>query len=325
MNTNVYRKILVFVFASLAILLSTFRDLKSLPSGNDTPIYSMMYDRYLHTSWESLIDNFSFYSTDYSVRDLGYPIFIKITQFFVEDFTFFMFLTAFIFIVPLSQLIYRYVKSYLGIVLAFLIYFVLFQNIVNSFMRQAIVLGLLLFGIRYILNSKWKQYLALMTIAFTIHSSSILAVPLYFLVKCNLQKTWMLLCILISPLFIYYSSWIITYVASDTVYDGYAEDNMVLPLNYILFILIISLLTYVNFDRIKRIIGGKLLLTGVLGSLLVLPLVGMGNTLLRTSYYFTLFLIPLFPLILDNMKMKKVTCISLYVICILFFSIYLFI
>lgn len=325
MNTNVYRKILVFVFASLAILLSTFRDLKSLPSGNDTPIYSMMYDRYLHTSWDYLIDNFSFYSTDYSNRDLGYPIFIKFTQIFVEDFTFFMFLTAVIFIVPLSQLIYRYVKSYLGIVLAFLIYFVLFQNIVNSFMRQAIVLGLLLFGIRYILNSKWKQYFTLMLIAFTIHSSAILTMPLYFMVKCNLQRKWVLLCILIAPILIYNSSWITSYIASDSVYDGYADDQIVLPLNYILFILIISMLTYVCFDRIKSIVESNLLISGVLGSLLVLPLVSMGNTLLRISYYFTLFLIPLFPLILDNMKMKKVTCISLYVICILFFSIYLLI
>ena len=122
------RILLITLFCIFAVFQSGLRDIKTLPSYNDTPNYVRKYQEASRASWEMLFKNFSFYSSDYGERDLGYPIFIKMTQAIYNDFTFFMFLTAFIFIVPFGMLIYKYVKSFWGIILSFLIYSLSFKE-----------------------------------------------------------------------------------------------------------------------------------------------------------------------------------------------------
>ena len=144
--------LLVSLFCFIAIFQSGLRDINNLPDGNDTLSYRYSYEIVSKTSWSSLIRNFSLYTSEYKERDFGYPIFTKATQLIYDDFTFYMFLVAIIFLIPFSAFIYKYVKTYLGISLAFLIYFSIYTNIVNSFMRQAISLGLFLYGLKYIME-----------------------------------------------------------------------------------------------------------------------------------------------------------------------------
>ena len=117
------RFFLVAIICVIAILLSGLREINYDDEYNDTAVFKYKYELISHTSWEQLINDFSFYSTDYGERDLGYPFFVKLSQQIVDDFTFFMFVSAISFLVPLSMLIFKYVKSYLGIVLSFSIYF----------------------------------------------------------------------------------------------------------------------------------------------------------------------------------------------------------
>ena len=317
------RKFLISLLCCLATLQSGLRDIDKLPLGNDTPVYASSYRVYSLMSWGDLLRGFTFYTGDYEERDLGFPLFVKFTQLFVDDFRFYMFLTAIIFIIPFGTLIYRYVKSYWGIVLSFLIYFVLYSNIVNCFMRQAITLGIVLWGVRYILSSEWKKYFILLALAFTIHSSAILAVPLYFLPKLNLSKKWLLLCICASPIFIFNSQYVLSYLASGSVYENYVDRDSKLPINYILYLTYSAFLAYVFFDRIRNVANSKLIIAGVFGSILLLPLVAVGNTVLRISYYYTLFLIPLISLILENINVNQTTRTLLYICCIIFFSMFI--
>ena len=308
----------------MAILLSGLRDLNHLPDDNDTPNYQHRYDEVAKASWSELLGGSSLYSSEYGERDSGYPIFMKLTQVFVNDFTFFMFLTASIFIISLGCLINKYVRSPLGVLLSFLIYFALFTNIVNSFMRQAITLSIVLFALRFVLNRDWKRYFGLVLIAFTFHTSAIVAVPFYFLPRFSINRKWLLLAIILFPVMAYCVRSIMSLFLSGSVYDVYSEADTENPMNYILLVLVVSLFVYFYFDRITEIKDHELLICGALGSMLLLPVAFLGNTILRVSYYYVLFIIVLIPVLIDRIKMHRFIRLLVYSLSMCFFLYFIF-
>lgn len=313
------RLFLTVLFCFFAIIQSSLRDINKLPQGNDTPAYYSIYQIVSNSSWKTVIYGTDFNISDYTERDFGFPVFMKATQLIYDDFTFFMFLTAFIFIVPLSMLIFKYVKSYFGLILAFLFYFSIFTNIVNSFMRQAIALGLFLYSIRYVVKQQWKKYYSIVIIAFTIHTSSIVVFPFYFMPKLSRSRKWLSFAFVLFPVLIYFQSTLFGYFITGTLYDTYLDTEAVSPINYLLLILLISVLSFISYEIIKKVKEYEILISGVIGLLLLLPVVMMGNTMLRISYYYALFLIPLLPVILDNINIRKKPRSIIYALLSFFF------
>ena len=318
------RLFLIVVLSIAAVLQSGLRDLENLPEGNDTPNFFMQYKNLLNASWSSVMSDFSIVSEEYSGRDSGYEVFMKLTQYVSDDFTFFMFLTTIIFFLSFGWLIYKYVKSYLGIILVFAIYFAIFTNIVNSFMRQAVALSITLFAIRYIINRNWKYYYGLMIIALSIHSSAIAAFPFYYLPLISNSKKWITLSFIASPILILFLQPLMSYFLAGSVYDRYIFDEMVNPVNYMLLIVSIALLGLFYFEDIQKINDYKILTSAVIGTMLFLPVVFMGNTLLRISYYYVSVLLLLLPNVIDSIKMSKSTRTIAYLLLICFFILMMF-
>lgn len=322
--SDTWKNVIIAFFCLLAIILSGMRDVNSLPDYNDTHVFQFSYEQISRMSWQEIFNNFSFFSNEYSSRDSGYSIFVKVTQMLYKDFTFFMFLTAAIFLVPFSLLVRKYVKTYLGVILAFLFYFSLFTSIVNSFMRQAVALGIILFTIKYIINHNWKKYFALLAIAFTIHSSSIVALPFYFLPRIITSRKWITYSFIISLILIMFNRILFSFLLTGTMYDNYVRSEAENPMNYLLLIVFISFIAYISFDELKKIEDSNILLGGVMGTILLLPIIFMGNTLLRVSYYYVILYIPLLSLIIDNMKTLKGGRKGLYAFSILLFTYFIF-
>lgn len=321
---NRYRKILISLFCLIAICQSGLRDLGNLSMGNDTPVYQMKYNELLMIPWDFVWEKFSIISEEYSGRDSGYEVFMKFTQLFSENFAFFMFLTAVIFLVPFSMLIYKYVKSYLGIILAFLVYFALFTNIVNSFMRQAVALGVILFAIRYIQNRNWKMFFLLMAFVSTIHSSAIVATPLYFLPKFCKTEKWLRLVLFSVPVLMIFQQTIYVFLLTGTVYEDYVSAERVSPINYMLLEGFISILTYIYYKDVKKTKDYEILISGVIGTALLFPVLLMGNSMLRISYYYVVFLIPLLSVILDQIAIGNKMRIAIYIPVLCFFLYFIF-
>jgi transmembrane protein EpsG len=272
-----------------------------------------------NASWSSLMSDFAIVSNEYSGRDSGYEVFVKLTQYISEDFTFFMFLTTTIFFLSFGWLIYKYVKSYLGIILIFVIYFAIFTTLVNSFMRQTVALGITLFAIRFILSRNWKYYYGLMLITISIHSSAIAAFPFYFLPLISNSKKWLVYSFAASPVLIAFLQSLTAYFITDTVYDRYIFEEVVNPVNYILLIASIALLGLFYFEEVKKIKDYEILTSAIIGTMLILPVVFMGNTLLRISYYYVFVLLLLLPNVIDRIKMPKSTRTTAYLLLICFF------
>ena len=274
--------------------------MNNLPEENDTPNYYESYTRISQTPWSEIFDTFELYNEDYGERDRGFPVFVKITQIVFNDFTFFMFLVAIIFIVSLGLLIERYVMSYLGILLSFAIYFALFSIIPNSFMRQATVLGIYMLSLRYILERNWKKYFVIMLIAFTIHSSSLIALPLYFVPTIKNLKKWLLVALIVSPVLLLLSDILVTRIMTGTVYAVFLSADNYGVTRVIILVEFVSILALLLYTKIVKLPYAKLLLGGMVGALLLLPFVRIGGTIMRISYYYTIFIIPLIPIIIST-------------------------
>ena len=313
------RLFLIVVLSIIAIIQSGLRDLNNLPAGNDTINYYYKYVELLKTPWSSVMKNFAIVSEEYSGRDSGYELFMKLSQYISGDFTFFMFLTTTIFFLPFGWLIYKYVKSYLGIFLVFAIFFAIFTTLVNSFMRQAVALGITLFAIRYIISRNWKFYYGLVFIALSVHSSAIAAFPFYFLPLISNSKKWIALSFAASPVLILFLQSLTTFFLTGTVYDRYVIDEMVNPVNYMLLIVSIALLGLLYHEKVQEIEDYKILTSAIIGTMLLLPVVFMGNTLLRISYYYVFVLLFLLPNVIDRIKMPKQTRTMAYLLLICFF------
>lgn len=317
------RRVLVILFSLFAIFQSGLRDLNNLPPTNDIPNYITRYEEVLRTPWSTLYNQLGLYSSDYEDRDSGYPLFMKISQVFSEDFTFFIFLTAIIFIIPLGMMINKYVKSSLGIILSFLIFFALFINIINCFMRQAITLAICMFALRYVLSRKWIKYFGLILIAFTIHTSSIIAAPLYFLPIFSKSRKWLFVALIASPVLIMISSILLSYLAG-SVYENYMSDDEFGSLSIVLLIYIVSLLTFCYFNKLNVDRNFNLIVSGVIGSLASLPFVYFGGSVSRVSYYYILVIIPLIPMIIDTVVLNKFLRLIIYAFSMSFFLYFIF-
>ncbi len=318
------RRVLVVILCLIAVLQSGLRDLSNLPSGNDTPRYQMKYIQMKNVSWSSVMNDFAIVSNEYSGRDSGYEVFMKLTQYIWSDFTFFMFITAIAFIVPFGMLIYKYVKSYLGIILVYMIYFSIFTTVTNSFMRQAAALGITLFAIRYIISRNWKYYYGLMFIALSVHSSAIAAFPFYFLPMLCKSKKWLIMSFVASPILVLFLKPLMSYFLAGSVYDRYVSAEMVNPINYTALIVSIALLSIIFYEKVRVIEDNKILISSVFGIMILLPVVFMGNSLLRISYYYVFVLILLLPVVIDLVKMPKTVRISTYLVLISFFIFMMF-
>ena len=317
------RHVLITVLCLFAIFQAGLRDMNNLPVENDTPNYYESYIRISQTPWSEIFNTFDIYNDDYGERDRGFPVFVKLTQTVYNDFTFFMFLVAIIFIIPLGSLVEKYVKSYLGIILSFATYFALYSIIPNSFMRQATVLGIYMFSLRYILERNWKKYFGIMLLAFTVHSSSLIALPLYFVPVIKNLKKWLLIALVISPVLLYLSDILVTRIMSGTVYAVFLSADNYGVTSVIMLVEFVSVLALLLFDKIENTPYAKLLLGGMVGALVLLPFVRIGGTIMRISYYYNIFIIPLIPVIINNAFVKQKNAFPrnvVYLLSIFFFA-----
>lgn len=318
------RQILVLIFCLISVTLSGLRNPDSEIIGVDTPTYRYTYNELERTSWYDLINNFSYYSVEYEGREKGYDFFVKFTQIFIDNFRFFMFLTAAFFIIPVGMIIYRYVKSYEGLILSFTIYFALFTSIPNGLMRQAITLGVFLLATKYVETREWIKFYVIIALLFTIHNSIVIAIPFFFMYKHCTSKKYLLIALIAAPVLVAVSSTLMYRILAGTVYELYGESDGFGLVNILLLIGAISLLTYFYFDKVKKIEGSNFLICGVIGTLFCLPFIRLGGTVLRISYYYFVFFIPLLPVLIDCACKDRVIRWLAYLFSISFFLFFIF-
>ncbi|GAP72124.1 hypothetical protein SAMD00024442_25_11 [Candidatus Symbiothrix dinenymphae] len=146
----------------------------------------------------------------------GYKVYCVLLKSFFSDFFCFQFVSAAIDVFFLDYFFRRYSKNY---ALSFVL-FILFGGLglEINLMRNIKAIFLFLYSIKYIEKKNFKAYLLCNVIGMSFHFSSILFLPMYFLLNRNLSKTFIWITFIIGNILyllqIKYIGAIVSYIAS---------------------------------------------------------------------------------------------------------------
>ena len=300
------RDTFLVIIAIILIVQNAFRPIEmTIKTSNDTYRYLLQYNEILNESWSSLLANLSFHSSDYLERDKGYSIFVKATQLIAKDFSFFLCVVAIIIVIPIIRIIRKFVPTKAGIVSAILIYEALFAHFFETGIRQTVAMGFLLMGFNWALERKWIKFTCLVLAASTIHTSSVVFLPLPFLSFIKKPRKMVLYMLLLVPFLMLSAKDIIAVLGAGTMYSGYAidsEHNQGTPV-FSMFIVLIGLTTYWAAKKIQHYYPDNsnfLILTmGV--TVMLMPATWVDSNFIRLTFYYAIFILPTIPLCIESM------------------------
>jgi len=176
-----YKDLLGKVLIFLLVIFSGFR----YRIGWDYDNYVLFFntieigDKYVEQSFILLIEIFRWVGLNYQCVFLFYSFFTLLFAYIGSKY---------------------YVKNLLLFVCLYALFpFALFHSM--SFIRQGVVITIILYSSKYICMRKIKQYIFFVLLAAFIHSSAIVMLPVYFLGRIKLKLQWHIISILISILF----------------------------------------------------------------------------------------------------------------------------
>ena len=157
-----------------------FRDIYYWP---DTLVYAwgFMY----HTPD---ITDFSFTMKPYGYSEVGFHFLQVLIKTLVDNVTvFFLVISAITFYFLYKDIKQYYIFPLIGLC-AYISRFIIGRNFVQ--IRAGLAYAILMLSIKYIYEKDWKRYFFIVFIAWTLHRSCIVAIPLYFVCNWIHVKKW---------------------------------------------------------------------------------------------------------------------------------------
>ena len=184
------------IFSFWVVILILFKGLR-WDTGTD---WSQYYSVFNDADWNNI---FSFwrYGIYSSYLEPGYVFINVIIKTFFPYYTFFLLITNIFILYAYTKIIWKYLPNYQLVALAILaVSTELFP------VRQTLTFAILCLSFEYILNRDFKKYLLCCIVCFAIHRSSLLFVPLYWVLNFNFklkQSIVIYICTIISINFMY--------------------------------------------------------------------------------------------------------------------------
>lgn len=286
----------LFLSTTFLILLfiHTFVDVNSLP---DLANYENAFNILSHTAWNRIFVD----QIEAKMED-GFILMMKLTSFIGGNFRLFLFFTSLLILVPYYYLINK-LPAHKFIAVMFLLLSTYNQSL--FVLRQHIAVAMTLCTYSFIIDRRLWHFLLVICIAFFIHQSVIIFIPVYFLY--GIKNNRMLILLLVIVTFVLYSSFglILEYFAYNILegYTSYVESD--LGTNFTGFIISLYKLLFFIIAVRKRAFTEpilKLLFIIVLLSA-VIQFVGVGfNPVGRMVIYFNAFTCLLVPFTMMHLK-----------------------
>ncbi len=180
-NGNGKRKRFIIIVSIQAILIS---GLRALSVGADTETYELLFMATRNKGWGTIKSTFINFimNQDYNSRDMGYYLIVKAFSTIFPSYRLFLFFVITVFMTALGKFLYKYSED---LCLSYIIFdSFMFQFYGLTGIRQTLAVVLVTFvGYRYIKEKKLLKFLVLCLVAATVHTTSIVFVPFYFI--CN--------------------------------------------------------------------------------------------------------------------------------------------
>ena len=272
--------------------------------GADTQQYYNLFERVKGTSWSvllrSLFDRILGLDKEF---DVGYYVLTKLFQVFSGNYQLFLITIAAFFMTLMAIWIYRNSSSPCTSYIIFSTLFYAFYAITGH--RQVIATALMSFlGYELMRERKFWKFMVVSFVAFLIHKSSVVFVPLYFLFRIPVTMGYMILCAVVIVVVVALGKGLYASIALGMGFDEamveYAEGGAGL---YATLLVLLCIVVWVLYPRIKNHrkdadllfhINSLTLMTGLM--------VYQNQSFMRIQQYFSLFLMITIPEVINTIK-----------------------
>ncbi len=282
--------------------------LRHISVGADTLTYKLnFFDYTMYNSWRYVLNNFvDVYFRGFEGKDPGYMIFEKLVQIFTTNYQVYILIIAIVFTVPLGRWIY---KNSSDPFISFLIYSTLFYAFFAvTGHRQTIATALVvLIGYDFIIERRFRPFLLLMAIAFTIHKSSLVFLPFYFMANKTITNRYLISAVVITILVFIFKNQVIMVLGSFSGYGSYIQQyggpSTRTFASFLIIIFVVIMLRY------SKIIENNKQATNYINALILavwlVPLTFIVSSTMRVVQYYSVFILLLIPEIIKSFPKKE--------------------
>lgn len=289
----------------LSVILILQSGLRHLAVGADTFEYFRRFKYYSTLSWGEVGE--SFYNAFFrgEGKDAGYDVFNKLVSCITDEYQVFLFIVAIFFFTVLCKFIYRNTSSNLQVFLALCFYQLFFYTFFSiTGVRQTIAVGFTLWSYKYIEQRRILPFLFLVLIGVTFHKTALIFLPFYYVSRIRNPRTILTCAVFALPILLFGARRFAGFLANMAGdYSSYAEStyaNAGGP-NYLLMLLALAILSFYKYNNIRTSYGSVSFtyINALAITIMLAPLVWVDPSLLRLSYYYSIFLVALFPAVMS--------------------------
>ena len=198
----------IYCFLS-SLLLILFAGCRGWHVGVDTSQYAYIFNALQGTDWKSIM---LIRDSEEQASEIGYTFLCWLFGKF-GDYNSFKLLSAGFTLAPAGFLIYKYSKNKC---LSFVVFYLLpiCCQMSMTMMRQGYAFGFWLLACHYMIQKKWKPYLAFIAIGILFHSSLIVVSPLYLLNWLSYKRKYNILILILLVVIYTFKSILFLFLAS---------------------------------------------------------------------------------------------------------------
>ena len=292
----------------------------------DLPVYEKVWNSLQYSSFSQFINSSSIIANANISEGIegGFIFFMRLVNFFTDNFRWFIFINSFLMLICYYNVFFKYSTNiYISVLLLLLLPF----NQSLFVIRQHLSIAVLLLSYPYIINRKLYKFLLIVFIAFILHNSSLIFIPIYFLYGIKSYKKYISVVILTTVFFLFLFKYIFSLIGYNidryvgyTFFTSFASSIKALTMLTILIIYILFLKKEIFREGMNKLILTSSLI-GILGGIF-LGEMGAGRIFLIYNLC-VLFQIPLTMKYINNRLFRYVYIIlalSLYFAFTFYFS-----
>lgn len=326
-STKKQRQYYVVYICLLLILQS---GLRNVAVGADTFEYYNQFKYYSSLTWRQILDEYILGTINGTTKEGGFGLLNKTINLFTNNFQIYLFVIAIFFFTCLGKFIYHNTRTLYDVFMSLCFYELFFYTFFSiTGIRQTIAVGITLLAYKYIKQRNLIKFIIFILIASAFHKTSLIFIPFYYIYL--IKKRNIIIYSLLALPFLFVSARAFAGILANLVddYTWYAEStyaNAGGP-NYLIMLLLLTVASYFKFNKIEIIENSKYTpyINALVITLILSPLVWVDPTLLRLSYYYSIFIIALFPRLVDTFfsknDSKSKSIITILVVCVFSFII----
>ena len=278
--------------------------------GMDTINYLQNFDSHCKLPWDSVLRNMvDYYKWGglYDYFEPGYLLYERLMGAISTNHEFYKFSVAIIFMAAFGRFVYKNAQDP---VMSFALYSSFFYNMFSlTGYRQVLSVSIgILWAYEYVKNRNLIKFIIAVLIASTIHKSTLMFLPFYFLANLKISKKYMFAVAAVAMFFLIFKNRIFSIVSMLVGYDEYSALDVGSPITFTIFLGIIYVLVVAKYNDVIQITNTKHInqyYNGFFIAVMIVFAAYVNPTAMRMVYDFLFMLMPLLGEVLKSFKRQE--------------------